>query len=210
MFSLSLLLSTWVVSIGAFNVNIHDSASYADLIEKSSRYDANNISPRSERVITMIDGSKMKGIQHDSLISFKGVRYAEAPVGSRRWSPPVPLTNQNNSSDPYDATKFGASCTQGFSSILNYGSEDCLFLNIWVAADKFSRNGSAIRSNTPVGMLYCLEFPFQLLLQYFVLLNIIFTFQYLCSHDRSYFYPWRILQHWGWKYVFGSGFGQIL
>lgn len=66
---------------------------------------------------------------------FKGIRYAEAPVGGLRWKPPVPAAPW---ADVRPATEFGAACVQVSSmpgSIYAWEprriSEDCLFLNVW-------------------------------------------------------------------------------
>ncbi|GJE88952.1 carboxylic ester hydrolase [Phanerochaete sordida] len=77
------------------------------------------------------------GSNTDGVISFKGVRFAQAPVGNLRWVPPQPFV----SLEVQNATSFAPSCIQQFSSALeeaffNQGgpsssSEDCLFLNIW-------------------------------------------------------------------------------
>jgi para-nitrobenzyl esterase len=66
---------------------------------------------------------------------FRGIRYAEPPVGPLRWKPPVALTNRT---EPVDATRFGADCAQQSpypESRGNGNSEDCLFLNVWAPAD---------------------------------------------------------------------------
>lgn len=66
---------------------------------------------------------------------FRGIRYAEPPVDSLRWKPPVPLSTRNQ---PVDATRFGADCAQKSpypESRGNGNSEDCLFLNVWAPAD---------------------------------------------------------------------------
>ena len=60
--------------------------------------------------------------------SFKGIKYAKAPVGGRRFAPPVnkKLTGE------FEATEFGSSCPQipsgfGEPSV----NEDCLYLNVY-------------------------------------------------------------------------------
>ena len=62
---------------------------------------------------------------------FRGIPYAAAPLGNRRWRPPSkhPVWTAER-----DATNFGASCLQhgGWQTINStVQSEDCLFLNIW-------------------------------------------------------------------------------
>jgi para-nitrobenzyl esterase len=63
---------------------------------------------------------------------WRGIRYAAAPVGDRRWRAPQP---PEVSHDVMDATTFGPVCPQPRSPIpLGPGTradEDCLFLNIW-------------------------------------------------------------------------------
>ena len=62
--------------------------------------------------------------------SFLGVPYAMPPVGELRWRPPRPLPVWSGSRD---ALQFGAECMQGRGRAPVAMSEDCLFLNVWVA-----------------------------------------------------------------------------
>ncbi|KAK7436644.1 hypothetical protein VKT23_019051 [Stygiomarasmius scandens] len=79
---------------------------------------------------------KLHGADQDGVMSFKGVRFGQAPVGALRWAPPVPFI----SSDRVDATKLGSSCLQQFANPFSAQlfnrppppeDEDCLFLNVW-------------------------------------------------------------------------------
>jgi para-nitrobenzyl esterase len=69
---------------------------------------------------------------------FKGIPYAEAPVGAHRWTAPTPLPRWKGIRD---ATAFGPACVQPQFNAGIYTmaptpmSEDCLTLNIWAAAD---------------------------------------------------------------------------
>ncbi|KAI0113098.1 para-nitrobenzyl esterase [Daldinia grandis] len=96
------------------------------------------------------------GKDYPKVAQFLGIPFAEAPVGSNRWLPPVP----KNSVDDFDATEFGPSCPQWFDgppSIYNSDvpefringamSEDCLSLSIWVPV-KAARDPS--KSKLPV------------------------------------------------------------
>ena len=66
---------------------------------------------------------------------FKGIPYAEPPVGSMRWKPPVPMSSWKG---VRKATAYGPACFQPLDkgkSIYSENpmpmSEDCLTLNIW-------------------------------------------------------------------------------
>jgi para-nitrobenzyl esterase len=69
---------------------------------------------------------------------FKGIPFAEPPVGPLRWKPPVAKAKWQG---VREATQFGAGCWQPVSKLNNiYAgetfpmSEDCLTLNIWAPA----------------------------------------------------------------------------
>ena len=90
---------------------------------------------------------RISGIRKDGYTQFKGIRYAKAPVGQRRFKAPEPI-------EPWDGL-YGA---HGFGSIapqttqlegqfyqreffddeayLSIVSEDCLYLNIWTPNDR--------------------------------------------------------------------------
>ena len=75
------------------------------------------------------------GQQEGDVISFKGVPFAEPPVGALRWKPPVPASAGD---DVYEATYFGKSPIQSewISEVGSYylQGEDCLTLNVWTNA----------------------------------------------------------------------------
>jgi para-nitrobenzyl esterase len=71
----------------------------------------------------------------DGLRAFKGIPYAQPPVGPDRWRPPTPAGGW---SGVRDATQFGPACMQPRSPAGSiYAdpppkmSEDCLSLNVW-------------------------------------------------------------------------------
>ncbi|MDO9474299.1 MAG: carboxylesterase family protein [Caulobacter sp.] len=76
---------------------------------------------------------KVRGATEAGASVFRGVPYAQAPVGPLRWRPPEPLGRW---SGERDATRFGAACVQPPSPFYDHPavSEDCLFLNIWAPA----------------------------------------------------------------------------
>ena len=78
-----------------------------------------------------------EGLSQGDLIVFKGLPYAQPPVGPLRWTPPKPIEHWDG---VRDATKFGAACVQpkapaGSTNIYADNppvmSEDCLVLNVW-------------------------------------------------------------------------------
>ncbi|KAF9257595.1 Carboxylesterase [Marasmius fiardii PR-910] len=90
---------------------------------------------------------RLKGLEQDGVMSFKGIRYGLPPTGSRRWEPPMAFVT----SGEQNATKLGPSCIQQFlpgasgnlqRQIFNSPpppeSEDCLFLNVWSPANSRS------------------------------------------------------------------------
>ena len=72
----------------------------------------------------------------DGVRAFKGIAFAEPPVGELRWTAPRPPKNW---SGVRPAAQFGARCMQQplFSDMVfrsNGMSEDCLYLNVWTPA----------------------------------------------------------------------------
>jgi para-nitrobenzyl esterase len=86
----------------------------------------------------------ISGIQSGDLLVFKGVPFAEPPVGELRWKEPMPKTPWG---DTLVCTKFSASpmqnepkpffmWSQEFIAPATPLSEDCLYLNVWTPATK--------------------------------------------------------------------------
>ena len=76
------------------------------------------------------------GPQASGLREFKGIPFAEPPIGTLRWSPPQPVKNW---SGVRQAKGFGPRCMQqplfGDMNFRSNGmSEDCLYLNVWTPA----------------------------------------------------------------------------
>jgi para-nitrobenzyl esterase len=81
---------------------------------------------------------KLRGETVGNLHVFKGIPYAQPPVGPLRWKPPLPAEKWKG---VRDATQFGPVCVQpkGKPDSLYFWdlppmSEDCLSLNIWAPA----------------------------------------------------------------------------
>jgi len=74
--------------------------------------------------------------QSAGIREFKGIPFAEPPVGNLRWSAPQPVKNWTG---VRQATQFGPRCMQqalfGDMNFRSNGmSEDCLYLNVWTPA----------------------------------------------------------------------------
>ena len=67
-----------------------------------------------------------QGVLENGVYAFRGIPYAEAPVGPRRWQPPRPVAQH---SGIRGATDFGPVCPQVGSG--EPMQEDCLTLNVW-------------------------------------------------------------------------------
>jgi para-nitrobenzyl esterase len=74
----------------------------------------------------------------EDIVAFEGIRYAQPPIGSLRWKPPVPVSDW---SGVQTATSFGPACIQPhsvpgsiYADFPPRTDEDCLFLNVWKPA----------------------------------------------------------------------------
>ena len=73
----------------------------------------------------------------DGVRSFKGIPFAQPPVGDLRWREPQPAKNWP---EVRNADTFGPACMQRLSPNADYWfrgggmSEDCLYLNVWTPA----------------------------------------------------------------------------
>src|SRR5438128_194550 len=87
--------------------------------------------PRVKTTNGMLEGNNESGIR-----TFKGIPFAQPPVGDLRWKEPQPVKNWEG---VRKADNFGPRAMQralfgdmGFRS--NGVSEDCLYLNVWTPA----------------------------------------------------------------------------
>lgn len=81
----------------------------------------------------------LKGIDRSDYLEFRGVPYAQPPVGERRFRTPETITPWEG---VRNADRFSDACPQEERSVFGIGhtSEDCLHLNIWTpAADNQKR-----------------------------------------------------------------------
>ena len=69
------------------------------------------------------------GVEESRQLSFKGIPYAAAPTGDRRFAPPAPAPQRDS---VLRADSFGSACPQGGGTFGESSeTEDCLFLNVY-------------------------------------------------------------------------------
>jgi len=78
----------------------------------------------------MVTGGQIRGgILEKGGAVFKGIPFAQAPIGDLRWREPAPVKPW---SGVRETTAFGAPCAQNAGGRMQASSsEDCLFLNVW-------------------------------------------------------------------------------
>ncbi|KAF7331393.1 Carboxylic ester hydrolase [Mycena kentingensis (nom. inval.)] len=74
------------------------------------------------------------------IVYYRGVRYADAPVGDLRWRAPVSPPSAHIGT--VDASQFGANCIANTqTAVTDSTSEDCLFGNVYVPIDTEKDSG---------------------------------------------------------------------
>jgi para-nitrobenzyl esterase len=100
--------------------------------------------PDRRDVSATVAAGTLRGMEAQGVRAFLGVPYARPPVGDLRWRAPRPVTPWRGARD---ATRLGPDCTQaiGREAVLGggggwvFGSEDCLYLNVYAPADEPER-----------------------------------------------------------------------
>lgn len=80
----------------------------------------------------------LAGESRDGIVTFRGVPYAQPPVGDLRWAPPQPIKWKGTR----EAVSFALPCLQSTrpdgkpngAGVTGDSSEDCLYLNVWAPA----------------------------------------------------------------------------
>jgi para-nitrobenzyl esterase len=95
--------------------------------------------PASAQPVVNAPAGSVRGEARDGVNVFRGLPYAQPPVGRLRWRPTVALAPWRGMRD---ATAFGPVCPQMggrpgsiYFEAMPAMSEDCLSLNIWAPAD---------------------------------------------------------------------------
>ena len=84
------------------------------------------------RPVVRLDVGELVGISEGGVSQFRGIPYAEPPVGALRWAAPQPARPW---AGPRQASQFGPMCPQvpdPFGGTNPQVSEDCLSLNVYV------------------------------------------------------------------------------
>lgn len=86
--------------------------------------------------VVRIAAGRVRGAARDGLMIFKGIPYAQPPVGPLRWRPPQPAKPW---SGVRPATDYGHDCMQlpfpgDAAPLRTTPSEDCLYVNVWAPA----------------------------------------------------------------------------
>lgn len=93
----------------------------------------------AERVVADTPAGPLLGKEEDGVAIYRGIPFALAPVGERRWAPPEAVPDWKVQRE---ALAFGPACPQPesrsqsiYASELGAVSEDCLSLNVWAPED---------------------------------------------------------------------------
>lgn len=91
--------------------------------------------------VTETPSGPVKGQRRDGVLMFRGIPYALAPVGERRFTPPIPLDElpAGAGGEPFDASRLPSSAPQNSflggvelpGLTVRETDEDCLYLNVW-------------------------------------------------------------------------------
>ena len=106
-----------------------------------------------EALVREASTGRVRGVDHGDYLSWLGIPYAEPPLAALRWKAPRPLL----SSELRDAHQFGSRCSQAKPKVEQHvlrameywGSEDCLFLNVWAPAKRQPLGGD-VKQGLPV------------------------------------------------------------
>jgi len=82
---------------------------------------------QSGPTVSLAQGNLRGALTANGEAVFKGIPFAQPPVGDSRWRAPLPAKPWTG---VRDASAFGPACVQGGAEGA-HSSEDCLYLNVW-------------------------------------------------------------------------------
>jgi para-nitrobenzyl esterase len=85
--------------------------------------------------IACVEQGAVRGVVDGETLAFKGIPYAQPPVGPLRWKPPQPAAHWEG---VRDGSRYGAMCPQIVGKDVK-GAEDCLYINVWRPRQKAER-----------------------------------------------------------------------
>lgn len=95
--------------------------------------------PAAGDVLAETSAGTLRGAKEDTVSVYRGIPYALAPMGARRWAPPEPFPDWEG---VREAKAFGPACPQPevrqvsiYDTGIRHTDEDCLSLNIWAPED---------------------------------------------------------------------------
>jgi carboxylesterase type B len=118
-----------------------------------------NLAQAATGPIVDLNYVKYRGHYNDTLNinEFRGIRFAQPPIGSLRWKVPQPYNPQNLADEIVDAIQSSSPCVQGYPQwtisgpVQAAGLEDCLFLDIYVPASATKGSNLPVALSIPGG-----------------------------------------------------------
>lgn len=99
-----------------------------------------NFTQAAQSPIIQIDSGKIQGIVEDGVECYKGIPYAAPPVGNLRWRPPVAPESWNGIKQVTEFANYAAQRGDLADFATPGGSDDCLYLNVFVPQDAKAKN----------------------------------------------------------------------
>ncbi|XP_048005146.1 juvenile hormone esterase-like isoform X2 [Leguminivora glycinivorella] len=133
MIKIFLLSAIAVCALAAEQHHSHDQT--GDVITKPAAVDS------TPGPVTVTPAGAVRGSWMDSRLgrrfqAYRGIRYAQPPVGELRFQPPVDM---NTYTSEVDASEEGPGCPEPVDSTVYYVDEDCLRLNVYTPENNSSR-----------------------------------------------------------------------
>lgn len=96
----------------------------------------NVIAQTSSLLKINIANGNIEGVNDSGIISFKGIPFAQPPVGALRWKEPQPVQNWNGvlKADHFRSNAMQKNVFGDMKFRSDSMSEDCLYLNVWTPA----------------------------------------------------------------------------